>query len=87
MHDGEIESLSLAKELGHQVLTDELRACTRADAEGVLWVSTIDVLRTAKALGHLLAIKPSIDALRANEFYMDDELYDQVLAVANETVA
>lgn len=84
MHDGEIEVLSLAKERGLPALLDEKLATDRADREHIPWVGTIDVLRLAKALGYIPAVKLLVDSLRANHFHMDDELYERVLKAAGE---
>lgn len=86
MHDGEIEVLSLAKELElrHPALIDEKIATVRADREHIPWFGTVDVLRLARSLGYIPAVKPLLDSLRVNQFHMDDELYERVLKAAGE---
>lgn len=84
MRAGEIEALSLAVELQCDLLVDEGPGRRRARSEGLYFRGTLDVLLLAKLSGHLPAIKPSLDALRAANFYLTDELYAHVLSQASE---
>ncbi|GMU56416.1 MAG: hypothetical protein AMXMBFR33_55620 [Candidatus Xenobia bacterium] len=84
MRAGELEALSLALELQCDLLIDEGPGRRRARNENVFFRGTLDVLLLAKLSGHLPVVKPSLDALRAANFYLADDLYDHVLSQASE---
>ncbi|MBM3462817.1 MAG: DUF3368 domain-containing protein [Armatimonadetes bacterium] len=84
MRQGEIEAISLALELNAEVLIDEGPGRSRAVTEGVPWVGTFDVLLQAKREGLIPLVKPHLDALRAENFYLDAALYRLVLQKAGE---
>jgi predicted nucleic acid-binding protein len=84
MHRGEIEVLSLSSELRLETLMDEGPARARAMREGLPLLTTLDVLRLAKAIGQIPLVKPHLDALRAYGFHMTDDLYERVLTKAGE---
>lgn len=69
MRAGELEALSLALELQCDLLIDEGPGRRRARNENVFFRGTLDVLLLAKLSGHLPVVKPSLDALRAANFY------------------
>lgn len=68
MRLGEIQALSLARELRASVLIDEEPARRRAAAEGVFLRGTVDVLVLAKNASLVPAVRPLLDALLAARF-------------------
>ena len=82
---GEHEVISLALELGaERVILDEHPARRLATSLGLRVIGTVGLLLSAKDRGFLASIKPELDRLVAVRFFMDQELYDQVIAQAGE---
>jgi predicted nucleic acid-binding protein len=85
---GESEALSLALELGnYEVVVDERPARRTAEALGLSVVGTVGILIHARQAGLLLALRPSLEALRATGFFMSDDLIDLALRKAGETTS
>lgn len=82
---GEADTLALAHQIGADlVLLDESAARRRAEGLGVRKTGSIGLLLRAKREGLIDAIRPELDALRATAFWIDDALYQRVLAAADE---
>ena len=83
---GEAETISLAVELkADLVLLDEKPGREIAKRLGLPVAGVLGVLLEAKALTLLPAVKPALDDLRQQAgFYLGDELYAHVLALAEE---
>lgn len=83
---GEAAALALAVELGADlVLLDDKAGRRAAGALGVRYTGLVGVLLVAKAQGHLAAIKPVLDELRAQAgFYLAPRVYADVLQRAGE---
>lgn len=84
MHAGEIQAIALARELQADLLIDEGAGRRRAVQEGVHVVTTLDVLLLAKGVGRFPTLRTQLDALRAANFYLDDDTYDEALRRAGE---
>ncbi len=83
---GESEAIALAQETTPAwIILDDLAARHKAEALGLPVIGTLGILLKAKDAGHLPAIKPLLDLLRANGFHMSNDLYEQVLQDAGET--
>ena len=81
---GEAEAIVLAREAGSTCLTDDLAAIAAAGRLAVPIRRTLNLLLTAKAKGIVASLREVMDALRSNNFWIDDATYGQVLKLAGE---
>jgi hypothetical protein len=82
---GESEALILARERNAEMLLIDERAARRKAATLELTtIGTLGVLLMARDRGLLPTIKPLLMDLRRADFYMSEELYNQVLQSAGE---
>jgi predicted nucleic acid-binding protein len=82
---GEREVISLGLELGAALLLlDEQPARRLATSLGLRVIGTVGLLMAAKQRGLLTKIRPELDRLLAVRFFMDQNLYDRVIAQAGE---
>jgi uncharacterized protein len=82
--DGEAEAISLAQEIGCLLIVDDRRARTAASGLGLTCVGTLGVLLRGKRTGAVSAVKPIMDNLEANGFFISDALRREALRLANE---
>jgi len=84
---GEAEAIALAVEThADLLLLDERRGRAAARQLGLTVTGLLGVLLVAKQQGHLVAVKPVLDALiTVAGFWIDEQLYAQVLESAEET--
>lgn len=83
---GEAEAIALAVESNaNLILLDERLGRRAAQRLGLTVVGTLGVLIAAKDRGLLAAVRPVLDALRADAgFWIADDLYNAVPKAANE---
>jgi len=82
---GEREAISLGLELGDALLIlDEQPARRLATSLGLRVIGTVGLLMASKERGFLAKIRPELDRLLAVRFFMDQDLYDRVVAQAGE---
>lgn len=82
---GEAEVLVLADELNADlVLLDETKARLAAEMLGLRFIGTIGVLLLAKRTGKVAALRPLLDNLRAERFYVSTHLYEMTLHSTGE---
>lgn len=82
---GEADALALADEIGADlVLLDESAARQRAKSLGLQKTGTVGILLRAKRDGVIDQLRPELDELRATSFWIDESLYQRVLAAVNE---
>lgn len=81
---GEAEALALARETTSVCLTDDIAAILQAQKIGVPTRRTLGVILEAKTLGMVTSLRDLMDALRQNNFWIDDATYDRVLKLAGE---
>ena len=82
---GEREVISLGLELGAALLVvDEQPARRLATFLGLRVIGTVGLLMAGKERGFLAKIRPELDRLLAVRFFMDQDLYDRVIAQAGE---
>ena len=66
------------------LILDAQPARRLATSLGLRVIGTIGLLMAGKARGFLAEIRPELDRLRAVRFFMDQDLYDRVIAQAGE---
>lgn len=81
---GEAEAIALAYEKGWKVLTDDRRARSIASQMGLSLVGTIGVLILAKQQEKIPALKPLLQDLEDNNFFMSSDLKAEALRLINE---
>lgn len=85
LHDGELEVIVAAKELGIQnVLLDERAARSLAKNFLLRPIGTVGILLLAKKRGKIDSIQPFLDQLIAKGIYLSKKLYQEVLLEAEE---
>ena len=86
LHSGEAEAIALALDMkADWLLIDEREGRAMARQLGLRMTEVLGVLLRAKKMGHLNAIKPEIDALRAKaHFFIAPDLERAILTQAAE---
>ena len=85
LHAGEMEVIALARQAENPLLVmDDRAAKEMAELLELPVVGTLGILLNAKEKGVLPAVKPALDRIVANGFYIDDALYELVLNRAGE---
>lgn len=83
---GEAEAIALASHLtADMVLVDDRSARSAARRLGLHVKGTLGVLLQAKRAGHIPAVRPAIDRMRAAGIYLSDLLVQRVMTDAKET--
>lgn len=82
--DGEAEAIALAYEKGWRIILDDRHARNVATRLGVAMIGTVGILVKAKQQGHIAAIKPLIEQLEMQNFYISKALKQEALRLANE---
>ncbi len=86
LHIGEVEVMILYDEIqANLCVIDDLLARKYAEHLGLIVTGTLGILLKAKQKGIISPLKPLLDKLIKNGFYIDDKLYDQILQIAGET--
>ena len=81
---GEAAAIALAVERGALLLIDELAGRKVAAAHRLRFVGTLGILVEAKRRGYLTELRPSIDALERESFWISATLRARVLREAGE---
>ena len=82
---GEAEALVLAEELSaNWILLDEAKARLVAEFLGLNYIGTVGLLLVAKRMGYIPAIRPLLDGLIANRFFLSQKIYQSLLIEAGE---
>jgi predicted nucleic acid-binding protein len=81
---GERAAIALAHEQGHPLLVDELAGRREADRLGLEVYGTLAVLLEAKVKGLIPAVKPLLDALQGEDFWLSPTLIHDTLRQAHE---
>lgn len=85
LHSGESEAIVLAKELKADfIILDDRRARNLAKMERLNVIGLLAVLIKAKEMGVISKIKPIVDSLRRNDFFMKESLFLDILNKADE---
>lgn len=81
---GESEAIVLAREIGATLLMDERRGRAIATTLGISVTGTVGLLLAAKAMGHIQAVTPWLDALLAAGIRLSPRLYEEARRLAGE---
>lgn len=85
LDEGEAEAIALAVELkADRLVIDERRGRNIAMQAGLEVIGLLGILLAAKRRGFVPLVKPILDALVTQGFWVHDALYAEVLIVAGE---
>jgi predicted nucleic acid-binding protein len=85
LHEGEVEVMLLAKEIGADlVIMDDGLARKHAKYLELSVTGTVGVLLRAKQKEIISKIKPALDELIANDFYISGNIVNEILRMAGE---
>ena len=81
---GEAEAIALASEKSCLLISDDKQARATAKRLGVVVIGTIGVLVRAKQNGVVSAIKPILNELEQNSFFISQALREEALKLVGE---
>lgn len=81
---GEAEAIALASVKGCLLISDDKQARAAAKRLGVAVIGTVGVLVRAKQNGVVTAIKPILDDLELNNFFISRALREEALKLVGE---
>lgn len=81
---GEAEAMALARDLGTMIVLDDLRARGVGQRMDLHVLGTLGILIRAKRAGLIKAIRPQVDALEEQGFYIGAALRREALRLAEE---
>lgn len=85
LHAGEVEAMILYGELDAELcIIDDYLARKYAKYLNIKVTGTLGLLLKAKEKQLIDSVKPLIDKLMENDFYVSDELYQMILNIAHE---
>lgn len=82
--DGEAEAIALASEKSCRIILDDRQARVVARRLGLAITGTVGLLLRAKCNGVIPAIKPLLEGLEQNNFYLSEALRAEALKLAGE---
>lgn len=82
--EGEAEAIALATEMKCEVILDDRQARKVASRQGVNCIGLLGVLLRAKHAGKLPALRPLLEALRKEQFFISESLVVEALRLAGE---
>ena len=84
LNQGEREAIALARNLGRDLLIDDLAGRHEAERLNVSIVGSAGVLLQAKSEGLIPDVAPILESLLGEGFYLSDELHQTILRHAGE---
>lgn len=82
---GESEAISLSLELhAHHLVVDEKAARRLAEGLGLAVIGTLGILLAAKRKGLIAAVRPHVDALLQQNFWISPQIVERALAETGE---
>ncbi len=82
--EGEAEAIALASEIGCKIILDDRSARTVATKLGLKIIGTVGVLVLAKKEGVIAELKPVLESLESNNFFISEALKQEALNIAGE---
>jgi predicted nucleic acid-binding protein len=85
LHIGEVEAIALAKEVKADiVILDDKKARRLAEKEGLKVSGLLALIIMAKEKGIIKRVKPIVDDLKSQSFFVGKDLYDEILKLSGE---
>ncbi len=84
LDSGEAEAIALACMKGNRIILDDKQARNIAKRMKLNVIGTIGILVNAKNSGIIKAVKPLIEELERNNFYIGEHLKNEALEIAGE---
>lgn len=81
---GEAEAIALASEKSYLLISDDKQARAAAKRLGVAVIGTVGVLVRAKQSGVVTTLKPILDNLELNSFFISRALREEALNIVGE---
>ena len=81
---GEAEAIALASEKNCRLIADDKQARAVAEQLGIAVIGTVGVLIRAKQNSVITELKPILDELEQNEFYLSQGLREEALRLVGE---
>jgi uncharacterized protein len=81
---GEAEAIALAAEKNYRLIADDKQARAVAHQLGLRVIGTVGVLVRARQSGELTALKPLLDELELNNFFISPALRAEALRLVGE---
>ncbi len=81
---GEAEAIALASEKNCLLISDDKQARAAAKRLGVAVIGRVGILIRAKQNGIISEIKPILDALESNDFFISRAFREEALKIAGE---
>ena len=82
--DGEAEAIALACENRSKIILDDRQARSVARNLNLTFIGTVGILVRAKHAGIIPAVKPLLDSLEDNNFFISKSLKDEALRLTDE---
>jgi predicted nucleic acid-binding protein len=82
--DGEAAAIALARERGYKIVLDDRQARLVGRNIGLTIIGTVGILVKAKRSGIILSLKPLLDDLETNGFYLSHALKEEALQLVGE---
>ncbi len=85
LHSGEVEAIALARETKTDLLIlDDKKARELAEKEGLNVAGLLALLILAREKEIIKKVKPILDALKAQNFFIGEDLYIEILKLSGE---
>ena len=85
LDEGEAQTIILAEEIGNSLtIIDDFTAREIAKIRGLKVIGTLGILLKAKKIGLIEKVKPLINELINNGFWIDKNLYNLILKISKE---
>jgi predicted nucleic acid-binding protein len=85
LHIGEVEAIALAKEIkADLIILDDRKARRFAEKEGLKVSGLLAMIIMAKEKGIIKNVKPVVDDLKKQNFFVGKDLYDEILKLSGE---
>lgn len=82
--EGEAEAIALASERRSLLIIDDLKGRKVAKKLGLRIIGTLGILKTMKLRGLIREIRPAIEKLMKEGFYISEDLVNEVLSEVGE---
>ncbi|MCT7959103.1 DUF3368 domain-containing protein [Laspinema sp. D1] len=81
---GELEAIALAYKRGLTIILNDKKARSIARNMGISMIGTVGILIKAKQAGQITELKPVLDELQRNGFYLSEALKAEAIRLVGE---